>query len=186
MTELLKAWHLGDTTVLDRLFDQVYGELMILARSRMMLESPGHTWRPTELVHEVFIRLAGGGEPNWQSRQFFFAAAAQAMRRILVEHARSKNAVKRGAGWRKSQQPFDVSHELSGGFQILAIDEALNELEKVDARKAKLVELRFFSGLAMPEVAEMLGISLATAKRDWAFAKAWLYGKLRDSHDNAG
>ena len=185
VARLVESYRLGESGAMERLFDHVYAELKVLARSRMKRERKDHTWRPTELVHEAFIRLANVGEPDWDTRQHFFAAAALAMRRILVDHARFSGASKRGAGWRRAESCGDLPSEPNGSIDLLAIDDALNELEKIDSRKAKLVELRFFTGLALSDVAKHLGISLATAKRDWAFSKAWLFGKLRDSFENA-
>ena len=154
----------------------VYDELRQLAAARMAAESPGHTLQPTALVHEAYLRLVGGG--RFDGRGHFFAAAAEAMRRILVDAARRKATAKRGGG--AARVPLDLAAPAGESpDDLLALDDALTRLAADEPRKAALVQLRYFAGLTTPEAAVALGISLATAERWWAFARAWLYADLR-------
>ena len=172
--------HVRSQQDVGQVFGAVYQELKNLAHQQMMLERPDNSLHATALVHELYIRLAGTSPEQWHSSQHFFAMAAKAMRQILVDHARARNAVKRGARFERKWLD-DVSIAVDrNGLDLIALDEALTELELEDARKAMLVELRFFSGLSLKEAAEFLGISPATAKRDWVYARAWLYGKIYD------
>lgn len=162
----------------EALFASVYLELKRLSARRMREESPDHTLQPTALVHEVFLKLSSGDAPEFNDRQHFLAAAAQAMRRILVDHARTRKAAKRGGGAAKFQvQDGDVQVEHDPDT-LIDIDAALVELEAQDAELAQLVTLRFFAGLNIDEAAEAMSMSRATAKRRWAYARAWLQTKL--------
>jgi RNA polymerase sigma factor (TIGR02999 family) len=158
----------------------VYDELRQLARQRLAREAPGQTLQATALVHEAYLRLVGpADEQKWGNRGHFFAAAAEAMRRILVEGYRRKQALKRGGG-EAQREPLDADRIVAPQPQedLLAVDEALDRLAAKDARKAELVKLRFFAGLTLAEAAQVLGISANTADRDWAFAKAWLHREI--------
>ena len=180
VTAILKRIRTGDPLATEQLLPAVYHELRRLAANRMAQERPGQTLQATALVHEAYLRLVGGnGTPQWESRCHFFAAAAEAMRRILIDQARSKQAEKRGGQWQRCD--FASANEVAEterSVDLLAMDEALQRLEELDPRKAKLVKLRFFAGLTLPEAAEVLDISSATADRDWAYARAWLHAEL--------
>lgn len=169
----------------ERLLPLVYDELRELARARVAKLARGHTLQATELVHEAWMRVVAGGDPGWDSRAHFFGAAANAMRNILVEQARRRFSQKRDAK-RKEELPSELpelEHELP--FEdVLTLHEALGELEKGHERPAKVVMLRFFGGLSMPDIAAMLDISLPTAERDWRFARSWLQDRL-DVPDSA-
>jgi len=173
VTRLLEAVGSGDGTARDRLLERVYGELRRLAAGRMRRERPGHTLQPTALVHEAYLRLVRG-EPRFENRAHFFGAAAEAMRRVLVEHARVKSARKRGGDVR--QVTFDDLAVASSEPEtdVLALDEALQALAAEDERLARVVMLRYFVGLGIEETATILGSSPATVKRDWVYARAWL------------
>ena len=181
VTQLLNAIEQGDPKAAGQLLPLVYDELRKLAASRMANEAPGQTLQPTALVHEAWLRLGGAPDQAWESRAHFFGAAAEAMRRILIENARRKKALRHGAG----QAQLDVQEvEISAPApddQMLAIDEALNKLATLDKGKAELVKLRFFVGMTIEEAAAVLGISEATAKRWWIYARAWLYAEVRPS-----
>jgi RNA polymerase sigma factor (TIGR02999 family) len=183
VTQILSAIQAGDPKAAAELLPLVYDELRRLAAARLADEKPGQTLQPTALVHEAYLRLVGCDQPrDWNGRGHFFAAAAQAMRRILVEAARRKKAAKAGGGWER--QPL-IDAELAvdtAGDDLFAVDGALARLAAVDARAAKLVELRFFLGMTLEEAATELGVQLRTATRDWAFARAWLRREL----DRAG
>ena len=160
----------------------VYAELRRLAAAKMAREAPGHTLQATALVHEAWLRLGGDRQPTWQSRAQFFAAAAEAMRRILIEKARQRRAVRHGGAWKKtsaSQTGFDLPMPSLDDDRLLLLDEALTRLATQDPRKAELVKLRYFIGLTLEEVGETLGISLRTAKRDWLYARVWLFNEIR-------
>jgi RNA polymerase sigma factor (TIGR02999 family) len=177
LTRLLHAWSGGDEEARDRLIPIVYRELRRRAASYLKREGPNPTLRPTELVHEAYLRLAAqsGG---FQNRDQFFGIASQLMRRILVDRARARKAVKRDFGIRVTVSEASLSSP-APAVDLLALDEALEELAKLDPRQERLVELRFFAGLSLPEAGRSLGISEATANRDWAMAKAWLYDRLK-------
>ena len=180
VTQLLEAAAAGDTQAADRLLPLVYDELRKLAAAKMLHERPGQTLDSTALVHEAYLRLAGRGpEPaGFANRAHFFAAAAEAMRRILIENARRKRRDKRG-GDRQRVDLDAVAPDVSGPtLDVLALDEALGQLAAEDARKASLVRLRYFAGLSLEVAAECLGVSRATASREWAYARAWLYDRL--------
>ncbi|HXK60400.1 MAG TPA: sigma-70 family RNA polymerase sigma factor [Acidobacteriota bacterium] len=173
ITLLLQAANRGEEEARERLVHRVYGELRRLAGSIMRSERSGHTLQPTALVHEAYLRLLVG-EVNWQNRSHFFGAAAQAMRRILVEHARRKRALKRGAEYEHAELDDQQACARGDQLDILILDEALTALSGVDPRLTQVVELRYFAGLEVEETAEVLAVSPATVKRDWSYAKAWL------------
>jgi RNA polymerase sigma factor (TIGR02999 family) len=178
VTVILNAIRNGDRQASDALLPLVYEELRRLAARRLAHELPGQTLEPTALVHEAYIRLLGDANCGWDSRGHFFSAAAEAMRRILIDRARAKKRLKRGA----RQKRVDLS-QLSLAYDmppddLIAVDEALQKLQGEDPAKADLVKLRFFAGLTMTEAAQVLGISRATADRHWRFARAWLYHEL--------
>jgi RNA polymerase sigma factor (TIGR02999 family) len=174
VTELLAAWGDGDRAALDALMPLVYDELRRLARSHMRRERPGNTLQTSALINEAYLRLVDQKEARWQNRAHFFGVAAQMMRRILVDHARARRYQKRGGGARRVSldEALVVSDERAR--EVVALDEALEALAAVDARKSRLVELRFFGGLSIEEAAEVLGVSPGTVMRDWTLAKAWL------------
>ena len=165
----------------DRLYALVYAELRRLAASRMERERASHTLQPTALVHEACLRLLGAGAGHWENRAHFFGAAAEAMRRILVDYARAKRAKKRGGERAKVclDEATEVSEETAD--EVLAVHEALTKLTAVDPDKARIVELRFFAGLTVEETAEVLSVSPRTIKRGWSYAKAWLYREINDT-----
>ncbi|MEZ5329235.1 MAG: sigma-70 family RNA polymerase sigma factor [Verrucomicrobiales bacterium] len=166
----------GDPSEAEQLLPLVYQELRQLAESRMAKEGDGHTLQPTALVHEAYARLVSPtADKQWHGRRHFFAAAAEAMRRILVDHARRKQSRKRGGDWSKTLLEVDSipDHEISD--RILEVNEALSAFEKVDPAKAEIVRLRYFAGMTNDEAAATLGISLATLKRHWTYSRAWLY-----------
>jgi RNA polymerase sigma factor (TIGR02999 family) len=178
ITHILEAATHGDPKAAEDLLPLVYGELRKLAAARMMDERGTSTLQPTALVHEAWLRLVGSAEPKWENRSHFFAAAAEAMRRILIDRARQKLALKRGAGAvRIDLDGVDVA-VAADDESLLAIDEALEKLAVHDPQSAELVKLRFFVGLDYAEAAQVLGISERTAKRYWVFARAWLYRNL--------
>jgi RNA polymerase sigma factor (TIGR02999 family) len=177
VTRILSAIEQGDPDASERLLPLVYDELRKLAARRLAQEKPGQTLQATALVHEAYLRLVanpGGAEPHWNSRGHFFAAAAEAMRRILVEKARHKRSLKAG-GDRQRQELIDLPAPDAGPqVNLLALDEALEKLERQDQRRANVVKLRFFAGLTIEETALALGISTSTADSDWAYARCWL------------
>jgi RNA polymerase sigma factor (TIGR02999 family) len=178
VTALLKDWSGGDREALERLMPLVYGELRKLAASYLRSERLDHTLQPTALVHEAYLRLVDQRSVNWQNRAHFYGIAAQMMRRILVDHARRRRAAKRDAAAYLLRTPA----ESPAGFrdlELLALDEALRGLEALDARQARIVELRFFGGLNVEETAEAAGVSSATVKREWRTARAWLAREIR-------
>jgi RNA polymerase sigma factor (TIGR02999 family) len=179
VTELLRAWSLGDTGARDRLFPIIYDELRRRASAAMRRERPGHQLQTTALVHEAFMRLVGNHHPQWESRKHFFAIASRIMRQVLVDDARGRHAGKRGAGWHKVSldDALIVSREREAG--LLLLDDALNDLSRVDDEKCTVVELHFFGGLSLEETAEVLDVSLGKVKRDWTLARAWLYRHMK-------
>jgi RNA polymerase sigma factor (TIGR02999 family) len=187
VTRILSAAEQGDPGAAAQLLPLVYAELRKLAAARLASEAPGHTIQPTALVHEAYLRLVGGGaDSQWNSRGHFFAAAAEAMRRILVEAARRADAGKRGGGWvRRDLDGADVAAPTPDP-DLLALDEALARFEAADPPKAALVKLRYFAGLTIPEAAAALGVSPTTADRHWAYARAWLHAELRKGDPAAG
>lgn len=179
VTRLLQALDAGDPQAADQLLPLVYEELRKLAAAKMAQERPGQTLQATALVHEAWLRLAGSGEQRWESRRHFFAAAAESMRRILVEKARRRLRVRHGGGLER----VDLDEvEIPGGVreeQLVAVDEALAALEREDPKKAEVVKLRYFVGLTHREIAEVLNLSEATVERHWSFAKAWLFTQIQ-------
>jgi RNA polymerase sigma factor (TIGR02999 family) len=178
VTELLVAWRDGQPGALDRLLPLVYGELRRQARAHLRRERPGHTLQPTALVHEAFLRLVGQRGAQWQNRRQFFAVASQAMRRALVDHARARSAAKRGAGLTRVALADAAQAAAPLDVDVLALDQALGRLERLDPRQVRVVELRYFGGLSAEEAAAALDVSLATVNRDWAMARAWLFREL--------
>jgi len=174
VTQLLRDWGNGDQAAREQLMNLVYGELHKLAHKYMRGERPGHTLQTSGLVNEAFMKLVDQRDVRWQNRAHFFGIAAQMMRRILVDHARTRTSEKRGGSGRavSLEEALIVSSERSA--EVVALDEALNLLAEMDERKSKVVELRFFGGLSIEETAEVLGVSQGTVMRDWTLAKAWL------------
>lgn len=183
VTRLLHALRDGEENAAEQLARVVYDELHAIAEHAMRRESGGHTLQPTILVHEAFLKLVDQREVNWQGRAHFFALAAQAIRRILVDHARRRNAQKRDGGSRITLEDAALE-ESTDSIDLIAIDDALQKLAALDERQARVVELRFFTGLGVNETAEALGISPATVKRDWTFAKAFLQRELESVKDS--
>jgi len=182
VTALLRDWSGGDRTALERLMPLVYQELRRLAASYLRVERPDHTLQPTALVHEAYLRLVDQRGVSWQNRAHFFGIAAQMMRRILVDHARRRQAAKRDATVLRLQaRPGEDGGEaeFARDPELLALDQALCGLESLDARQARIVELRFFGGLTVEETAEVAGVSPATVKREWRTARAWLAREIR-------
>jgi RNA polymerase sigma-70 factor (ECF subfamily) len=177
VSTLLRAWSQGDQSVLDRLTPIVYGELHRLARRYIKGERPGHSLQATALVNEAYMRLVGYKRMQWQNRAHFFAVSAMVMRRILVEHARRHN-LKRGGGVPhiSLDEAAVIGHDED--LDLVALDDAMIALARIDPRKVRVVEMRFFGGLSVEETAEVLGVSPVTVKRDWRAAKAWLYREL--------
>ena len=174
----LAEWKGGNREVEPRLFSLLYNELHRLAAHYLRQERPDHTLQATALVHEAFIRLMGQTGSDWHDRSHFFAVAAQSMRRILVDHARAHLARKRGGGQQKVtfDEPLVVSDEQSG--MMMALDEALDRLARLDTRQSKIVELRYFGGFTTAEIAQLLGISEKTVEREWDLARAWLHSEI--------
>jgi RNA polymerase sigma factor (TIGR02999 family) len=183
VTRILGAIEQGDPHAAEQLLPLVYNELRKLAAQRLAQEKPGQTLQATALVHEAYVRLVGDAPPGsgaWNSRGHFFGAAAEAMRRILVEGVRRKNRLKHGREHRRVDLESDCLVSAAPSLDLPALDEALTKLAHAEPAKAELVKLRFFAGLTMPEAAAALNISLATAERYWTFAKSWLYAELAD------
>jgi RNA polymerase sigma-70 factor, ECF subfamily len=181
VTDMLRAWAAGDPTALDELLPLVYDELRRQARRYMRAQSPGHTLQTTALVHEAYLRLVGQSHVDWRSRAHFLGVASKAMRSILVDHARTRAAAKRGGTARAvtlDQADGVADAGMQRGVDVLALDEALGRLGELDSRKSQLVELRYFGGLGIEEVAAVLGVSPATVKREWTTARAWLRREL--------
>lgn len=178
ITSLLGDWSRGNGTALDQLLPLVYAELRRAAARQLRKERADHTLQPTALVHEVYIRLVDQRQVDWQNRAHFFGVAAQVMRRILVDHARRRDASKRGEGVRCVSMDEAKDVAASNEMPILALDHALERLARVDAELARIVELRAFGGLTIEQAAHVLSVSPSTAKRDWRTAKAWLNREL--------
>lgn len=178
VTQMLDAIAAGDQKAPERLLELVYGELRRLAHGYMKNERSDHTLQATALVHEAYIQLVDWKNVSWQNRAHFFAAAAQMMRRILVDHARERKAQKRGGGLRTIALDEAVSFPHSNDLDIVSVDDALLELASFDPQQARIVELRFFGGLTIEETAHALTISESTVKRDWQIAKAWLFNRI--------
>jgi RNA polymerase sigma factor (TIGR02999 family) len=179
ITALLVRWREGDSAAGEKVVVSVYEELRGLAARYMRSERADHTLQPTALVHEMFLRLCEAEPVKWQDRAHFFAVAARQLRRILVNHARDRQADKRG-GKRMKVEVREWDGVSTPRYEdLLELDQALNNLEATDARASRVIELRFFAGLKEDEIAEALGVSLATVKRDWTFGRAWLLAQLR-------
>jgi len=179
VTQILDSIHQGDSQAAERLLPLVYEELRKLAASKMAHEPPGQTLQPTALVHEAWLRLGGGDARAWNGRAHFFGAAAEAMRRILIDKARRRKALRHGGGQaRLDLQEIEIAAPAQDD-QLLAMDDALGRFSVLDPRKAELVKLRFFVGMTIEQAAGALGISEATAKRWWEYARAWLYTEMR-------
>jgi len=178
VTTLLQAWSAGDQQAADQLLPLIYSELHALAGHYMRHERPWHTLQSTALVHEAYLRLVGKQGIAWQSRAHFLALAAREMRRILIEHARARKSEKRGGGeWTVPLTEDDVTVPPKE-VELLALDEALQGLESMDRQQAQIVELRYFGGLTVQEMAHVVGVSIATVDRKWRSARAWLYCQL--------
>ena len=183
ITELLVGYGRGDKEALDQLMPIVYDELRRQAARYLRREQAGHTLQTTALIHEAYVRLVDQRNVQWQNRAHFFGIAAQLMRRILVDHARTKKRVKRG-GSKVQVSLADATVATTGpDLDIVALDEALERLEKLDQQQSRVVELRYFSGLTVEETAEVMGISTATVKREWSLARAWLHRELSGDSD---
>jgi RNA polymerase sigma factor (TIGR02999 family) len=183
VTGLLLAWNDGDDAALQQLIPIVHDELHRIAAACMAGEQAGHTLQATALVNEAYLRLIGTRRVNWQNRAHFLAMAARLMRRILVDFARSKQYQKRGGGATHVTLVDDIVLSTEPGRDLVALDEALETLAKVDERKSRVIELRFFGGLTVEETASVVNVSPETVMRDWQFAKVWLQREMRDSHD---
>ncbi|MCB1637097.1 MAG: sigma-70 family RNA polymerase sigma factor, partial [Xanthomonadales bacterium] len=179
VTRILQAMQDGSPSAAAELLPLVYEELRHLASHRMAGEAAGHTLQPTALVHEAWLRLAGAGDQNWQNRAHFFAAAAEAMRRILVDHARRKRSLKRGGD--RARTDLDEAHIVleAPPDEVLAVHEALDGLARIDPAAAELVKLRYFVGMTMEEAATTTGMAKRTAEALWTFARAWLHREIR-------
>ncbi|HEY0460827.1 MAG TPA: sigma-70 family RNA polymerase sigma factor [Pyrinomonadaceae bacterium] len=181
ITVFLKAWSGGNREAADRLMQLVYKELRKLAAKYLQKQHSDHTLQPTALVHEAYMKLIDASQVDWQDRAHFFAVAAQTMRHILVDHARAATADKRGGGVQKIALDEAVSFSEKQDIDLIALDEALQQLAEQDATQSRIIELRFFGGLTVEETAAVLKISPATVKREWAMARAWLYRQIKST-----
>ncbi len=186
VTGRLKAWQSGDPAALDEVMPLIYEELKRLAVSYMEKERREHTLQATALVHEAFLRLTGHDRIDWNSRAHFLAIAATVMRRILIDHARQRGAVKRGGAWNAVGLDQALDLAVDDAPWLVALDEALESLGNLDSQQARLVELRYFGGLSFDETAEALGVSVRTVKRRWRIARMWLYRYLQDGSADGG
>ena len=178
ITRLLIAWNQGDQRARNELTPLIYDELRRLARGLLRRERPGHTLQPTALVHEAFLRLIDQSQVNWQNRAHFFGAAARLMRQILINHAEARRAAKRGGETERISLEDVDQFAAASEIDLIALDEALRRLERLDPQQGRIVEMRYFSGLTIDEIAEAIGVSPATVKRDWSMARAWLRREL--------
>ena len=178
VTHLLRQWSGGDPQALDELVPIVYNELRRLAQYHLQRERDGHTLQSTALVHEVYLRLCHQEEPQWENRAHFFAVAARMMRRILVDHSRRHGAEKRGGAAMPAPLEDALNIPVQAGVDLVALDDALEQLAVFDGRKSRVVEMRFFAGLSAKEIAAVLSTTEATVRRDWMIAKVWLYRYL--------
>ncbi len=178
VTQLLLNWSKGDQAALEELMPLVYGELRRLASAYLRRERPNHTLQSTALVHEAFMRLVNQQDVHWQSRTHFFAIAAQMIRRILVDHARSQRAEKRGSGAVKLELDAALAIPMKTDVDLVLLNDALDRLAEMDPRQSRLVELRFFAGLSIEETAQVMQLSPATIKREWNAARAWLFREI--------
>ena len=177
-TRLLDRIAAGEQANVDDLLGLVYDELRNLAGAQLSRERSDNTLQPTALVHEAWMRLIDQNRVAWQGKRHFLAIAAQAMRRILVDHARGKRRAKRGGSWRRVELDDEAFPQADGGIDVVELEEALTKLAELSKRQASVVEMRFFGGLATEEIAEVLGVTRRTVERDWRFARAWLYEEL--------
>lgn len=185
ITRILSQIDQGNRSDAEKLLPLVYDELRKLATAKLVNEKPGQTLQATALVHEAYIRIVDKDAGEWNSRGHFFGAAANAMRRIIVENARRKQRIRHGGEWKRSDQdPVDIACALPDA-DVLALDEALERLQKDDPFKAQLIQLRFFAGLTNEQAADSLNVSPATAKRHWRFARAWLYREIRGGDEDS-
>jgi len=182
ITQLLQDWRDGDGKALDILLPRVYKELRRLARHQLRNERPDHTLQSGALVHEAYLRLVGGAPPRWESRTHFFAIAAQLMRQILVDYARRHGAAKRGGTVCRVSLEDAMATPRRAPVDVVALDDALQALARIDARQSRVVELRFFAGLSLNEISEVLEIGPATVQRDWTAARAWLHREISRGH----
>lgn len=178
ITLLLIDWSKGDDYALEQLLPLVYQELRQMARQYMNKQPAGHTLQATELIHETYLKIAAGQDQNWQNREHFFGVAAKAMRHILVDYAKSKHRYKRGGWQNRVTFAEDAMVSSARSEEIVALDDALNQLEDLDERKVRVVEMKFFGGLTVEEISDILKISPETVKRDWSFSKTWLLREL--------
>ena len=181
-TLILQRIEAGDPKAAAELLPLVYDDLRRLAASRLARENPGQTLQPTALVHEAWLRLGGDKQPSWSNRAHFFAAAAESMRRILIDQARRKRAQRHGGEYVKisaNVTGFDVATPLEDEEELLLVNEAVDALARHDTRKAELVKHKYFAGLSLEETADVMGISVATAKREWAYARTWLFNEVK-------
>jgi RNA polymerase sigma factor (TIGR02999 family) len=181
VTVMLQRMEQGDAQAAEELLPLVYDELRKLASAKMARESGGQTLQPTALVHEAWLRLGGDQQPDWQNRAHFFASAAEAMRRILIERARRRRTRRHGGGLERvdvNDPALGIAAPDAADDELLAVHETLERLAHHDARKAELVKLRYFAGLTIEQAAEVLGIAVPTAKRDWTYARAWLFKEI--------
>jgi RNA polymerase sigma factor (TIGR02999 family) len=181
ITVILNRLEQGDPQAADLLLPLVYDELRKLASAKMARESAGQTLQATALVHDAWLRLGGDQQPGWQNRAHFFAAAAEAMRRILIERARRRRAIRHGGGLQRvdvNDSAVEIASPAGTDEELLAVHEAIERLAKHDARKAELVKLRYFVGLTIEQAADVLGVAAPTAKRDWTYARAWLFKEI--------
>lgn len=178
ITRLLLDWGKGNKAALDKLMPIVYEELRRLARHYMRGQRPGHALQTTALVNEAYLKLIDSSRVQWQNRAHFFAISAQLMRRILVDFARSKNSLKRGGKFQQVDLNESMGIPIEEKTDLVGLDEALSKLANLNARQSQIVELRYFGGLSEEEIAETLGISARTVRRDWSLARAWLYREL--------
>ena len=179
VTVILEAIQKGDPKAAEELLPLVYEELRKLAASKLALQSPEQTLQPTALVHEAYLKLLGDGSHSWQDQRHFFAAAAEAMRHLLVDRARRKATLRHGGGWQRVDLECVVAAAKTTDDNILLINEALEKFATHDAAAAELVKLRFFAGLTFPQAARVLGLSERTAKRSWTYARAWLFKEIQ-------
>jgi RNA polymerase sigma factor (TIGR02999 family) len=178
VTEILRKWRMGDQKALDALMPLVYRELRRLAHYHLQSERPDHTLQSSALVHEAYLRLVGNQRADFQNRTHFIAFASRLMRQILVDYARGRQSSKRDGGCRIAFEHVETL-AITGDAELLALDDALNELSRLDERQGKIVEMKFFGGLSAPEISDVMGISRSTVDRDWATARIWLHRQMR-------
>ena len=179
ITQLLKQWRSGEQTALDQLLPLVYDELHRVAQRAIRQQPAGHTLQTTALINEAYLRMCNMPQIEWQDRAHFFAVAARVMRHLLVDHARAQVTAKRGGGAQRVDFDEAAIYASERSAELLALDDALNRLAAADDKKSRIVELRYFGGLTVEEVAEVLGIAVITVKREWAKARLWLYHELQ-------